>query len=46
LIYLINQNALSAVSSAVAGANPVILNPQTFWNAERLTVNSQARASR
>jgi peptide/nickel transport system substrate-binding protein len=46
LIYLINQNALSAVSNAVAGANPVILNPQTFWNAERLTVNSQARASR
>ncbi len=45
-IYLVNQNALSAVSSAVAGANPVILSPQTFWNAERLTLNPTTRASR
>jgi peptide/nickel transport system substrate-binding protein len=45
-IYLINQNALSAISSAVVGANPGILSPQTFWNAERLTLNSNARASR
>jgi peptide/nickel transport system substrate-binding protein len=45
-IYLINQNALSAVSSAVAGANPGILHPQTFWNAERLTLNATTRASR
>ena len=46
MIYLVNQNALSAVSSAVAGANPGILSPQTFWNAERLTLNSTTRASR
>ncbi len=46
LIYLINQNALSAVSSAVEGANPGILHPQTFWNAERLTLNPNTRASR
>ncbi|MGA2980242.1 MAG: ABC transporter substrate-binding protein [Terriglobales bacterium] len=45
-IYLVNQNALSAVSSAVEGANPGILHPQTFWNAERLTLNSTTRASR
>jgi peptide/nickel transport system substrate-binding protein len=37
-IFLINKNALSAVSTAVHGAVPVILSPQTFWNAERLTV--------
>ena len=37
-IFLINRNALSAVSTAVHGAAPVILSPQTFWNAERLTV--------
>jgi peptide/nickel transport system substrate-binding protein len=37
-IFLINKNALSAVSTAVHGAAPVILSPQTFWNAERLTV--------
>ena len=45
-IYLVNQNALSAVSIAVAGANPGILHPQTFWNAERLTLNPTTRASR
>ena len=38
LIFLINKNALSAVSTNVQGAVPVILWPQTFWNAERLTV--------
>jgi len=37
-IFLINRNALSAVSIKVQGASPVILSPQTFWNAERLTV--------
>ena len=37
-IFLINKNSLSAVSTAVHGAAPVILSPQTFWNAERLTV--------
>jgi peptide/nickel transport system substrate-binding protein len=37
-IFLINKNALSAVSTAVHGAAPVILSPQTFWNADRLTV--------
>ncbi len=46
IIYLVNQNALSAVSKAVEGANPVILNPQTFWNAEVLSLNATTRASR
>ena len=40
-IFLINKNALSAVSSSVHGAAPVILSPQTFWNAERLTVSAK-----
>ena len=35
-IYLVNRNALSAVSPSVQGANPVVLRPQTYWNAERL----------
>ncbi len=38
-IFLVNKNALSAVSATVHGASPVILSPQTFWNAERLTVS-------
>ncbi|MBI1739783.1 MAG: ABC transporter substrate-binding protein [Candidatus Koribacter versatilis] len=45
-IYLINKNALSAVSTSVEGAAPVILHPQTYWNAERLTLHSTAQASR
>ncbi len=45
-IYLVNKNALSAVSTSVEGANPVILHPQTYWNAERLTLHSTAQASK
>lgn len=37
-IYLVNRNALSAVSQRVQGASPVILVPQTYWNVERLSV--------
>jgi peptide/nickel transport system substrate-binding protein len=37
-IYLVNRNALSAVAAKVQGASPVILVPQTYWNAERLSV--------
>ena len=35
-IYLINKNALSAVSTDLIGASPVALNPQAFWNIESL----------
>jgi peptide/nickel transport system substrate-binding protein len=38
LFYLVNRNALSAVSANVHGASPVILVPQTYWNAERLSL--------
>ena len=37
-IYLVNKNSLSAVATSVHGASPVILSPQTYWNAESLTV--------
>ncbi|MGA8440633.1 MAG: ABC transporter substrate-binding protein [Candidatus Sulfotelmatobacter sp.] len=40
-IFLVNKNALSAASMGVHGAAPVILSPQTFWNAERLTVSTK-----
>jgi len=40
-IFLINKNALSAVSSSVHGVTPVILSPQTFWNADRLIVSTK-----
>lgn len=42
-IYLINKNALSAVSPALANAVPVVLRPQTYWNAESLYFASETR---
>jgi peptide/nickel transport system substrate-binding protein len=35
-IYLVNEDALSAVSSELVGAAPVALSPQAFWNIESL----------
>ncbi len=35
-IYLINKNVLMAVSTSVIGAAPVVLSPQSFWNADTL----------
>jgi peptide/nickel transport system substrate-binding protein len=46
IIYLVNKNVLSAVSPAVRNARPVPLNPQTFWNAERLTLDASVMQSR
>jgi peptide/nickel transport system substrate-binding protein len=46
IIYLVNKNVLSAVSPAVGNARPVPLNPQTFWNADRLTIDGSAMQSR
>jgi peptide/nickel transport system substrate-binding protein len=40
-IYLINKDVLSAVSPAVIGAAPTVLNPQAFWNAEVLRVKQE-----
>jgi peptide/nickel transport system substrate-binding protein len=37
-IFLVNRNALSAISATVHGASPVILVPQTYWNVEWLSV--------
>jgi peptide/nickel transport system substrate-binding protein len=35
-IYLVNKNALSAISSDVIGASPAVLSPQAFWNIDSL----------
>jgi len=40
-IYLVNKNALSAVSATVANASPVVLRPQTYWNIETLSLRLQ-----
>ncbi|MCI0351817.1 MAG: ABC transporter substrate-binding protein [Acidobacteriales bacterium] len=39
-IYLVNKNTLCAVSAAVRPAEPVVLRPQTYWNAERMVLAS------
>jgi len=35
-IYLVNKNALVAVSASLRNVQPVILRPQLFWNIEKL----------
>jgi peptide/nickel transport system substrate-binding protein len=45
-LYLVNKNALSAISTAVQGGVPVVLRPQTYWNIERLSLSSQAARAR
>jgi len=35
-IYLINRDAMSAISPAVIGSAPSVLDPHAFWNADVL----------
>lgn len=39
-IYLVNKDVLTAVSPAVVGAAPAVLNPQVFWNIETLRLQA------
>jgi peptide/nickel transport system substrate-binding protein len=45
-IYLVNKNALSAISTALQGEVPVVLRPQTYWNIERLTLQEEIAKTR
>jgi peptide/nickel transport system substrate-binding protein len=38
MLFLVNPNALSAVSANVKNVTPAMLRPQIYWNAERLTI--------
>jgi peptide/nickel transport system substrate-binding protein len=40
-IYLVNKEALSAVSPNLHNASPVALRPQVYWNIDRLTLGTQ-----
>ena len=40
-IYLVNRDALSAVSPAIQNAQPAVLRPQVYWNIEQLTLAPQ-----
>jgi peptide/nickel transport system substrate-binding protein len=39
MIFLVNPNALAAVSPNLKNVAPARLHPQIYWNAERLSVN-------
>jgi peptide/nickel transport system substrate-binding protein len=41
-IYLINKNALAAVSPKLRGIAPASLRPETYWNIERLSLQPEA----
>jgi peptide/nickel transport system substrate-binding protein len=45
-IYLVNKNALSAVSPAVRNAHPVVLRPQVYWNIDQLALSSEVARNR
>ncbi len=42
MLFLVNPNALSAVSPNVKNVTPAVLRPQIYWNAERLQVGGTA----
>jgi peptide/nickel transport system substrate-binding protein len=45
VISLVNRNALSAIAANVQGASPVIVVPQTYWNADHLTIERLTAAA-
>lgn len=45
-IYLVNRNALCAVSTSLHGASPVVLRPQTYWNADQLKLGADSGQGR
>lgn len=40
-IYLVNRDALSAVSPQVQNVHPVVLRPQVYWNIDELSLTQQ-----
>jgi len=45
-IYLVNHDALSAISPALQNAHPTILRPQVYWNIDELSLNQQVARNR
>ena len=46
ILFLVNPNALSAVSSNVKNVTPATLRPQIYWNAERLVAGGRLVSQR
>ncbi len=45
-IYLVNKNALSAVSISLHNAHPVVLRPQVYWNIDQLSLGAEVARNR
>jgi peptide/nickel transport system substrate-binding protein len=45
-IYLVNKNALSAVSPALRNVHPVVLRPQVYWNIDQLALSGEVARNR
>lgn len=46
MVFLVNPNALSAVSANVKNVTPAMLRPQIYWNAERLYMGGATVSSK
>src|SRR5262249_6115278 len=46
MLFLLNPNALSAVSGNVRNVTPALLRPQIYWNVERLAVGTRYLSQR
>lgn len=46
MLFLVNPNALSAVSPNLRNVEPAVLRPQVFWNADRLYIGGTLLTSR
>jgi len=45
-IYLVNKDALSAVSTNLHNAHPSVLRPQVYWNIDQLTLGAEVSKNR
>jgi peptide/nickel transport system substrate-binding protein len=45
-IYLVNRNALSAVSPNARNVHPVVLRPQVYWNIDEISIGNEVAKNR
>jgi ABC-type transport system substrate-binding protein len=45
VLYLVDKDSLSAISEGLGNVSPAVLDPQTFWNIERLYFRAPASGS-
>jgi len=45
-IYLVNRNALSAISPNAKNVHPVVLRPQVYWNIDEISISNEVARNR